>query len=84
MNAQDRKEVGELLDRLDKVVAEFSDIKELLRELADAEQEKFDNMSEGLQQSEKGQAIQEAATELGNAADADSPEEAFRYLQVVA
>jgi hypothetical protein len=55
MNAADRKRVAELSN-------EF-------REIADAEQGKFDNMPEGLQEGEKGQAISEAAEALGEVAD---------------
>lgn len=39
------------------------------RSRRDAEQEKFENLSEGLQQSEKGQAIEQAAPSLGEAVD---------------
>lgn len=63
MNAKDRKEVS-------AIVSELEGLQARLQELADAEQEKFDNMSEGLQAGERGQAIETAAGELSSAADA--------------
>lgn len=69
MNAQDRKAVSELVSKLEGLKAEAETLGESLRSLADAEQEKFDNMSEGLQGADKGQAIEQAASDLSSAAD---------------
>lgn len=70
MNATDRKLASELRERLSKLEDEANDIASQLEGLADAEQEKFDNMNEGLQQSEQGQRIESAAGSLGEAKDA--------------
>lgn len=70
MNAADRKEVATILGELEDLKAKIETQGERLRELADAEQEKFDNMPEGLQQGDAGQAIETAAGALGEAADA--------------
>ena len=69
MNALDRKNVEKIASELDDLKEKLSEIGGRLRDLADAEQEKFDNMSDGLQGSERGQAIESAASALGSAAD---------------
>ncbi|MFU1569320.1 hypothetical protein [Aeromonas veronii] len=68
MNARDRKAVARLIEKLTELRSQCEVIAEELTELADMEQEKYDNMSEGLQASERGQAIMEAAENLSNAA----------------
>lgn len=70
MNARDRKELTALQARLLALKDEADEIREAVGALADAEREKYDNMSEGLQESEKGQAISEAADTLDNIKDA--------------
>lgn len=62
MNAKDRKTV-------ESVIAELEGLQVQVKELADAEREKYENMSEGLQQSDNGTKIDEAATALEDAAD---------------
>lgn len=70
MNKADRKVVSDAVSQLEELKAKIENIGVDVRALADAEQEKFDNMSEGLQQGERGQAIEEAAGALSEAADA--------------
>lgn len=70
MNKSDRKQVDEIKGELENLKSLIEAQGEKLRALADAEQEKFDNMSEGLQGGEKGQAIETAAGYLAEAADA--------------
>ena len=55
MNAQDRKKVSDIKSRLEALHAQFEDLKFEIQDLADDEQQKFDGMSEGLQQTDKGQ-----------------------------
>lgn len=62
MNKQQRKNLSDMLDEIAGYVS-------TLEEMAEEEQEKYDNMPEGLQDSERGQAIQEAADNLQQAAD---------------
>jgi hypothetical protein len=45
---------------------------EELQEMADAERDKFENLSEGLQESDRGQSISDAADNLEEAASACS------------
>lgn len=69
MNKKDREQVAKLLGELQELNSKVEDIGNQLRDLADAEQGKFDNMSEGLQQAENGQKIEQAAENLSSAAD---------------
>ena len=58
MNKERRAKLGDIIERLDALQAEIEDLE---RE----EQEAFDSMPEGLQQSERGQQTEEAANTLG-------------------
>ena len=62
MNAQGRKEIA-------KYIASLEEIKDKLDSMMDEEQDKFDNMPEGLQESERGEAMQEAIKQLETACD---------------
>ena len=57
MNATQRKELANLAAQIDT-------IKEQLESIRDAEQEKYDNMPEGLQESERGEKFQEGIDTL--------------------
>lgn len=83
MNATDRKKANALISQIEALKAQAEVLAGELRELADAEQEKFDNMPEGLQGGDRGQAMEEAAGNLSSAADAlesGSLEEALETL----
>lgn len=60
MNAQGRKEIG-------KHIAALNDIKDKLESMKDDEEMKYNNMPEGLQESERGEQMQEAIDALDNA-----------------
>ena len=62
MNKQRRKKLRELADQL-------SAIKEELESVKDDEQAAFDNLPDGLQQAEKGQAMEAAAAIIDGAID---------------
>ncbi len=62
MNKQQRKKLSDMLDEIEGYVS-------TLEEMSNEEQEKYDNMPEGLQDTERGQAIQDAADNLQQAAD---------------
>lgn len=62
MNKERRRRIDEALTQLRVLHGEIEAIR-------DEEQEAFDNLSEGLQQSERGQAIEEAAGQLDEAAE---------------
>lgn len=55
--------------RLLEAIGSAQDAFNIVEELAEAEREKFGNMSEGLQNGEKGQAISDAADALESAKD---------------
>lgn len=59
MNAERRKRLEDVYDKLMELQTEVQDI-------ASEERECFDNMSECLQQSERGQSIEENADDLEN------------------
>jgi len=60
MNKNDRKE-------LDKALELLAQAKEIIESIRDGEQEKFDNLSDGLQQTENGQKLENAASTLDDA-----------------
>lgn len=71
MNADGRKEIAEWVKVLESM-------KEDITVLGEEECEKFENLSEGLQQAEKGQAMEAAGDSLSSAAD--SIDEAIGHL----
>lgn len=83
MNQADRKQVSELMTKLEQLNDDFEMVKSALSDLADAESEKFDNLSEGLQISEVGQLIETAADNLREAAEAESITEAKDLLEAI-
>jgi len=64
MNNERRKEIAKLAELLSDMTAKLDDIKSELETFAEEEQEKFDNLSEGLQASERGQSYEAAAGAL--------------------
>lgn len=62
MNKQRRKQIDEVYASLEQWVG-------VIEGLQSEEQESFDAMPEGLQESERGQAASEAADSLGEALD---------------
>ena len=60
MNKKDRVHLAKAIGQLEEALS-------VIEDLAEAEQEKFDNMTEGLQQGERGQAIEQAAASLSDA-----------------
>lgn len=63
MNAQRRKEIQAVLN-------ELADLRSRVDTLHDEEQEAFDNMPEGLQASDRGQASEAAVSALDDALSA--------------
>lgn len=61
MNASDRKE-------LDKAITLLEEAKTIIESIAEQEQEKFDNLTEGLQQSERGHRFEEISSNLNDQA----------------
>ena len=67
MNKKKRKVINEMAERLDSIQSELEDFHQSAEVLLEEEQSSFDNLPEGLQNSEKGEAIQIAIDALGNA-----------------
>lgn len=59
MNAKRRKALAAIITRLEELDSLRSEIKEHLEEVKGEEQEALDNMPESLQESERGQQMQE-------------------------
>lgn len=74
MNAKQRKELQGYVDSLEE-------IKSNIEIMMEEETGKLDNMPEGLQESERGDAMQEAISNLESAAS--SLEEAIDYLNEI-
>lgn len=74
MNAKQRKKLQGYADSLEE-------IKCAIEEMRDDEECKFDNMPEGLQDSERGESMQEAIENLESAAS--SLEETIDYLNEI-
>ena len=51
-------------DKLNDFIGKLEEIKAVIEDEQQQEQEKFDNMTEGLQQTERGQACEQAANDL--------------------
>lgn len=66
MNAQRRKNLASIKERLTILMGEASSLGDALAELRDEEQGYLDNMPESLQESEKGQKAQEAIDAMEN------------------
>lgn len=67
MNAHRRKEIKRIALQLDALINMIDDIKSSIEGLRDEEQDAFDNLPESLQESERGQTMQEAIDALDEA-----------------
>lgn len=72
MNKNDRKQIAEWIDKL-------VEIKSNIESMQESEEEKYDNLPEGIQESERGDHILESIENLG--CSVDSIEEAVEYLE---
>ena len=69
MNATQRKLIARLIPSIEQALALIEPMAEELSTMQQEEQEKFDNLSDGLRQSERGQKIEEGANQLQECAD---------------
>ncbi|MDX2129776.1 MAG: hypothetical protein SFU91_12145 [Chloroherpetonaceae bacterium] len=60
MNNQDRNRLKAAIDLIQKSIL-------IVEEIRDSEQDKYDNLSEGLQSSSTGQKLEDSISELDNA-----------------
>lgn len=64
MNKATRKQIEDIVSQLEELRGKLGDLKDEVANIQSEEQEKFDNMPEGLQQGDGGQAIEAAANSL--------------------
>lgn len=69
MNKMRRKELARIVAKLEELEALRQEIQEELEAVMEEEQEALDNMPEGLQESEKGQQMQEYIYTMESALD---------------
>ena len=74
MNKQNRKDIEKLIEKLDEVKTDLEFMQE-------DEESKYDNLPEGIQDSERGDAMQEAIENIESAVG--SIEEAIDSLQEI-
>jgi hypothetical protein len=83
-SAKDRAEIDALVEQLNGKISDyketFADAKIMVEEIRDEEQEKFDNLSEGLQASEKGQTLEATISILDEAMTAIEAIEEFEDI----
>ena len=81
MNKERRKRIAEAVEQLAAAMVYLENARGLLEEVKEDEEAAFDNLPEGLQESERGEAMQEACDTLEEAVDA--AQEAFDNLEDV-
>ncbi len=67
MNKERRKALQDAVNLIEKIKDDIEEAKALIETARDEEQDYFDNMPEGFQHGEKGEAAQSAITELDGA-----------------
>jgi exonuclease VII small subunit len=70
MNNAQRKRLDAALKALNDAAPLIDEAKEIIEEVRGEEEEKFESLSEGLRQSERGQLIEQAMSALQEAVDA--------------
>lgn len=69
MNKYGRKELTEIRNEIDKLCADLYKLMERVEVLQDDEQAKYDNLTDVLQETERGQAIRNCADLLSDLKD---------------
>ena len=67
MNSNRRKEIDRIMERIDSLIADLSDIKDSIGAVRDEEQEALDNLPESMQEGERGERAQAAIDALEEA-----------------
>tara|TARA_R110002126_G_scaffold57702_11_gene152902 strand:+ start:1616 stop:1891 length:276 start_codon:yes stop_codon:yes gene_type:complete len=70
MNQDRRKEIESAIYEIRTALDSADNARSILRDLQEQEQEAFDNMPEGLQQADRGQAMEQIAQDMDSAIDA--------------
>ena len=69
MNAQRRKELKAIIEKLEQLDALRQEVQEMLEAVRDEETEALENMPEGLQESDRGQQMQEYIDNMDGTVD---------------
>jgi chromosome segregation ATPase len=69
MNNDRRKRIKELVGELDSIFGQLTDFNDNLSEIQQEEQDAYDNLPEGLQETERGETIQDMADRLSDIYD---------------
>lgn len=69
MNNDRRKRIKELVGEIDSIFGQLEALNESLCEIQQEEQDAFDNLPEGLQETERGETIQDMADRLSDIYD---------------
>lgn len=69
MNRIRRKSLRTILGQMDELSTVLETVKEALQDVLNEEQEAYDNLPEGLQESDRGQQMQEYIDALGGVVD---------------
>ena len=69
MNKTGRKTIEDAMSKIQEAIELLNIAKDMIEELQEEEQEKFDNMPENLQYSEKGEALEYSAETLQDLVD---------------
>jgi len=67
VNKDRRKRLDEATSLIQNIKEDFEKAKGLIEDVAGEEQDSYDNLSEGLQQADRGQAMEAAASALSDA-----------------
>lgn len=69
MNKRQRKDLAKIQARIDGVVSSIEDIKSDIEDIKNEEDEKYENLPEGLQDSEMGEGLMESSEMLESIMD---------------
>lgn len=69
MNAQRRKELKAIIEKLEQLDALRQEVREMLEAVRDEETEALENMPEGLKESDRGQQMQEYIDNMDSTVD---------------
>lgn len=67
MNSNRRKEIDRIMERIDSLIADISEIKDSIVAVCNEEQEALDNLPESMQEGERGERAQAAIDALEEA-----------------
>ena len=67
MNANRRRSISKVIEKLEQMDALKAELIEMIEEIKNDEEEAYENLPESLQETDRGEAMQEAIDNLDNA-----------------